>query len=71
VAYVVLDTDVSSRSIKRQLAGPLAARLTGEADEQCGHIPATARKSRRAGSPVLDARRIFRECLVARGVRLC
>ena len=29
MAYVVLDTDVSSRSIKRQLAGPLAARLTG------------------------------------------
>jgi toxin FitB len=31
VAYVVLDTGVSSRSIKRQLAGPLAARLTGSA----------------------------------------
>jgi toxin FitB len=29
VAYVVLDTDVSSRSIKHQLAGPLAAKLTG------------------------------------------
>ena len=29
MAYVVLDTDVSSRSIKNQLAGPLAARLTG------------------------------------------
>lgn len=27
--YVVLDTDVSSRSIKRQPMGPLAARLTG------------------------------------------
>lgn len=27
--YVVLDTDVTSRLIKRQLSGPLAARLTG------------------------------------------
>lgn len=27
--YVVLDTDVASRLIKRQLSGPLAARLTG------------------------------------------
>jgi toxin FitB len=27
--YVVLDTDVASRVIKRQLAGPLAAKLTG------------------------------------------
>lgn len=26
--YVVLDTDVASRSIKRQLDGPLAAKLT-------------------------------------------
>ncbi len=31
--YVVLDTDVSSRSIKRKLTGPLAVRLTGFA--QC------------------------------------
>ena len=29
--YVVLDTDVASRSIKRQLDGPLAAKLTGVA----------------------------------------
>lgn len=29
--YVVLDTDVASRSIKRQLDGPLAAKLTGMA----------------------------------------
>lgn len=27
--YVILDTDVASRIIKRQLSGPLAARLTG------------------------------------------
>jgi toxin FitB len=27
--YVILDTDVASRIIKRQLDGPLAARLTG------------------------------------------
>jgi predicted nucleic acid-binding protein len=27
--YVVLDTDVASRIIKRQLSGPLAAKLTG------------------------------------------
>lgn len=27
--YAVLDTDIASRSIKRQLSGPLAARLTG------------------------------------------
>jgi predicted nucleic acid-binding protein len=27
--YIVLDTDVASRIIKRQLDGPLAARLTG------------------------------------------
>jgi hypothetical protein len=29
--YVVLDTDVASRSIKRQLDGPIAAKLTGVA----------------------------------------
>jgi toxin FitB len=29
VGYVILDTDVSSRSIKRQLRQPLAARLNG------------------------------------------
>jgi predicted nucleic acid-binding protein len=29
VRYVVLDTDVASRIIKRQLDGPLAAKLTG------------------------------------------
>jgi toxin FitB len=29
VRYVVLDTDVSSRSIKRQLRGVLAAKLIG------------------------------------------
>src|SRR5436190_18504073 len=29
--YVVLDTDVASRSIKGQLDGPLAAKLTGAA----------------------------------------
>jgi predicted nucleic acid-binding protein len=29
--YVVLDTDIASQSIKRQLSGPLAARLTGQA----------------------------------------
>ncbi len=29
--YVVLDTDVASRVIKRQLAGPLGAKLTGAA----------------------------------------
>ena len=29
--YVVLDTDVASRIIKRQLDGPLAARLTAVA----------------------------------------
>lgn len=27
--YAVLDTDVASRSIKNQLSGPMAARLTG------------------------------------------
>jgi predicted nucleic acid-binding protein len=29
--YIVLDTDVASRAIKRQLTDPLAARLTGAA----------------------------------------
>ena len=31
MSYVVLDTDVASRIIKRQLDGPLAARLTAVA----------------------------------------
>jgi toxin FitB len=31
MGYVVLDTDVASRSIKRQLGGPLSAKLTGVA----------------------------------------
>lgn len=29
--YIVLDTDVASRSIKRRLDGPLATKLTGAA----------------------------------------
>ena len=29
MGYVVLDTDVASRIIKRQLGGPLAGKLTG------------------------------------------
>lgn len=29
--YVVLDTDVASRIIKRRFSGPLAAKLTGKA----------------------------------------